>query len=109
MKSNAKGQNHIVAKPKVTEEDCLSITSKVTEPSHRLKLVNRLRSSVWLTAREERRLVRMRLRFKIDTGSDVTIITKKIWLAMKDKPRLEPTAVRLNSTGGQLKAFGQLM
>ena len=57
MKSNAKGQNHIVAKPKVTEEDCLSITSKVTEPSHRLKLVNRLRSSVWLTAREERRLV----------------------------------------------------
>ena len=34
-----------------------------------------------------------RLRFKIDTGGDVTIITKKTWLAMKDKPRLEPTAV----------------
>ena len=28
---------------------------------------------------------------------------------MKDKPRLEPTAVRLNSVGGQLKAFGQFM
>ena len=52
---------------------------------------------------------RMRLRFKIDTGAGVTIITKKTWLAMKDKPRLEPTAVRLNSVGGQLKAFGQFM
>ena len=39
----------------------------------------------------------------------VTIITKKIWLAMKDKPRLEPIAIRLNSVGGQLKAFGQFM
>ena len=28
---------------------------------------------------------------------------------MKDKPRLEPTANRLNSIGGQLKAFGQFM
>ena len=28
---------------------------------------------------------------------------------MKDKPRLEPIAVRLNSVGGQLKAFGQFM
>ena len=52
---------------------------------------------------------RMRLRFKIDTGADVTIITKTTWLAMKDKPRLEPTAVRLNSVGGQLKAFDQFM
>ena len=51
----------------------------------------------------------MRLRFKIDTGADFTIITKKTWLAMKNKPRLEPTAVRLNSVGGQLKAFGQFM
>ena len=51
----------------------------------------------------------MRLRFKIESGADVTIITKKTWLAMKDKPRLEPTAVRLNSVGGQLKAFGQFM
>ena len=58
MKSNVKGQNHIVAKPKVTEDDRLSATSKVTKPNHRLKLVNRLRSSVWLTAREERRMVR---------------------------------------------------
>ena len=52
---------------------------------------------------------RMRLRFKIDTDADVTIITKKTWLAMKDNPRLKPTAVRLNSVGGQLKAFGQFM
>ena len=28
---------------------------------------------------------------------------------MKDKRRLEPTAVCLNSVGGQLKAFGQFM
>ena len=52
---------------------------------------------------------RTRLRFKIDTGADVTIITKETWLAMKDKPRLEPTAVRLNSVGGQLKACGQFL
>ncbi|KAK2187775.1 hypothetical protein NP493_154g00018 [Ridgeia piscesae] len=52
---------------------------------------------------------RMPLRFKIDTGADVTIITKKTRLAVKDKPRLEPIAVRLNSVGGQLKAFGQFM
>ena len=52
---------------------------------------------------------RMRLRFKIDTGADVTIITKKTWLAMKDKPRIELTAVSLNSVGVQLKAFGQFM
>ena len=54
--SNVKGQNHIVAKPKVTEEDRLSVTSKVTEPNHRLKLVNRLRSSVWLTAQRRKTL-----------------------------------------------------
>ena len=34
---------------------------------------------------------RMRLRFKIDTGADVTVITKKTWLGMKDKPRHEPS------------------
>ena len=51
----------------------------------------------------------MRHRFKIYTGADVTIITKKTWLVMKEKPRLEPTAVRLNSVDGQLKAFGQFM
>ena len=28
---------------------------------------------------------------------------------MKDKPRLEPTAVRLNGVGGQLKVYGQFM
>ena len=39
----------------------------------------------------------------------VTIITKNTWLTMKDKPRLEPTVVCLNSVGGQLKAFGQFM
>ena len=49
------------------------------------------------------------MRFKIETGADVTIIAKKTWLAMKDKPRLEPTAVRLNSVDGQLKAFGQFV
>ena len=54
MKSNVKGQNHVVAKPKVTEEDRLSVTSKVTEPNHGLKLVNRLRSSVWLTVQRRK-------------------------------------------------------
>ena len=97
-----------MAKPKVTEEDRLWVTSKVTEPNHRLKLVNRLRSSVFVDCTEKKdawfvtlRVKRMRLRFKIDTGADVTIITKKTWLAMKD--------VSLNSVGGQLNAFGQFM
>ena len=56
MKSNKKGQNHIVTKLKVTEEDRLTVTSKVTEPNHRLKLVNRLHSSVWLTAQRRKTL-----------------------------------------------------
>ena len=51
MKSNVKGQNRIAIKPKVTELDRLSVTSKVTEPNHRSKVINRLRSSVCLTAR----------------------------------------------------------
>ena len=45
------------------------------------------------------KMERMRLRFKVDPVADVTIITKKTWLT---KPSLEPTAVRLNSVGGQL-------
>ena len=37
MKSNVKGHNRIVVKPKVTEQDRLSVTSKVTESNHRSK------------------------------------------------------------------------
>ena len=84
MKSNVKGQNYIVTKLKVTEEDRLSVTSKVTVPSHRLKLFNRLRSSGCCTEKKDNwyvtlKVKRMRLRFKIDIGADVTIITKKTW------------------------------
>ncbi|KAK2192037.1 hypothetical protein NP493_40g05007 [Ridgeia piscesae] len=45
----------------------------------------------------------------VDTRSRRTDTLPKTWLAMKDKPRLEPTTVRLNSVGGQLKALGQFM
>ena len=49
-------KKHIVAKPKVTEQDRLSMTSKVTEPNHRLKVVDRMRSSVWLTVHRRKTL-----------------------------------------------------
>ena len=52
---------------------------------------------------------RTRFRFKTDTSADVTILMKKTWLAMKDKPRPEPTAVHLNSVGGELKACGKFL
>ena len=102
-----------MVKPKVTEQDRLSVTSKVTESNHRSKgdqstaFLNAVDSAekkdAWFVTLKVKL---MRLLFKIDTGADVTIITKKTWLTMKDKPRLEPTAVRLNSVGGQLKACG---
>ena len=44
---------------------------------------------------------RNRLRFKIDTGADVTVISEETWLAMRNKPELQPTTVNLNSVGGQ--------
>ena len=50
---------------------------------------------------------RNRLRFKIDTGADVTVISEETWRAMSDKPALTPTSVNLNSAGGELKAVGE--
>ena len=52
---------------------------------------------------------RSKLKFKIDTGADVTVITKQTWLAMTDRPRLERASVRLNSVGGQLRTCGQFL
>ena len=112
MKSNVKGQNHIVAESGGRGPFVGDIESDRTKPQ-----VETGQSTVFLSVVDciekkdacfvTLKVKRMRLRFKIDTGADVTIIIKKTWLAMKDKPRLEPTAVRLNSVGGQLKAFGQ--
>ena len=45
------------------------------------------------------------LRFKIDTGADV--ISEETWLAMRNKPELQPTTVNLNSVGGQVNACGK--
>ena len=50
---------------------------------------------------------RNRLRFKIDTGADVTVISEETWLAMRNKPELQPTTVNLNSVGGQVNACGK--
>ena len=48
-----------------------------------------------------------RLRFKIDTCADVTVISEETWLAMRNKPELQPTTVNLNSVGGQVNACGK--
>ena len=50
---------------------------------------------------------RNRLRFKIDTGADVTVISEETWLSMRNKPQLQPTTVNLNSIGGQVSACGK--
>ena len=50
---------------------------------------------------------RNRLRFKIDTCADVTVISEETWLAMRNKPELQPTTVNLNSVGGQVNACGK--
>ena len=50
---------------------------------------------------------RNRLRFKIDTGADVTVISEETWLAMRNKPELQPTTVNLNSVGGRVNACGK--
>ena len=48
-----------------------------------------------------------RLRFKIDTGADVTVISEETWLAMRDTPELQPTTVILKSVGGHVNACGK--
>ena len=50
---------------------------------------------------------RNRLRFKIDTGADVTVISEETWLAMRNKPELQPTTVNLDSVDGQVNACGK--
>ena len=50
---------------------------------------------------------RNRLRFKIDTGADVTVTSEETWLAMRNKPELQPTTVNLNSVDGQVNACGK--
>ena len=50
---------------------------------------------------------RNRIRFKVDTGADVTVISEETWLAMRNKPELQPTTVNLNSVGGQVNACGK--
>ena len=47
-----------------------------------------------------------RFRITIDTGADVTVISEETWLAMRNKPQLQPTTVNLNSVGGQVNACG---
>ncbi|XP_014676826.1 PREDICTED: uncharacterized protein K02A2.6-like [Priapulus caudatus] len=46
------------------------------------------------------------VKFKIDTGADVTVISHTIWRSMKSRPHLMHNKVKLNSPGGQLKVLG---
>ena len=50
---------------------------------------------------------RNRLRFTIDTDTDVTVITEEMWLAMRNKPEFQPTTVNLNAVGGEVNACGK--
>ena len=47
------------------------------------------------------------LRFKIDTGADLAVISEETRLAMRNKPELQPTMINLNNVGGQVKAFAK--
>ncbi|GFS12539.1 transposon Ty3-G Gag-Pol polyprotein [Elysia marginata] len=45
--------------------------------------------------------------FKIDTGADVTVISRKNYDNFIYKPALQTTKIRLNSPGGPIKCLGK--
>ena len=47
------------------------------------------------------------INFRIDTGADVTVISKTTYHQFENPPRLAPCQLRLASPGGSLKTLGQ--
>ena len=47
------------------------------------------------------------VKFKIDTGADITVINDETYQNMKRKPKLKPTKLILTSPGGKLSTRGQ--
>ena len=46
------------------------------------------------------------VRFKIDTGADVSVMSEATWESL-NRPKLKPTTVVLNSPGGRLTCLGE--
>ena len=46
------------------------------------------------------------VRFKIDTGADVSVVSSATWRTL-GKPTLKPTQVQLSSPGGKLRCLGE--
>lgn len=49
------------------------------------------------------------VKFKLDSGADVTVITEETYRSLRKQPVLTPTNVSLNSVGSQLKCLGTFM
>lgn len=47
------------------------------------------------------------VKFKIDSGADVTVISSAVWKSLKTRPKLEHTCTTLDSAGGSLKVNGK--
>jgi hypothetical protein len=47
------------------------------------------------------------VKFKIDTGADVTVISKATYEALQDRPTLKPPSISLTSPGGKVNAIGE--
>lgn len=47
------------------------------------------------------------IKFKLDTGADVSIISKVEYNQLNPKPKLKQTKAKLNSPGGKLSCVGE--
>ena len=52
---------------------------------------------------------RSHVRFKIDCGADVTVISEKTYRSMRDRPKLKQAHVKLDTLGGPLTCKGQFI
>ena len=47
--------------------------------------------------------------FKIDTGADVSVISKKEWNKMSPRPKIHASSAKLDSPGGPVQNLGQFI